>query len=92
MFGMDSLIALGMLLGGRCSRPEAFAPLPMPRSSLCYRGLRYDHSHDQPPSASPVDHTYRGHHYVAPLRHQPCPTVEAHDLIYRGNHYQPRHV
>ncbi len=64
----------------------------MPRSSLCYRGLPYDHSHDEPPSAVPVEHIYRGHHYAAPLRHQPSPAHEERDLVYRGTHYHPHHA
>ncbi|WP_216902054.1 DUF4278 domain-containing protein [Synechococcus sp. CCY 9618] len=64
----------------------------MARSTLCYRGLRYDHSHDEPPSTVPVEHVYRGHHYDAPLRHQPSLTDEERDLVYRGTHYHPHHA
>lgn len=63
----------------------------MTRSNLCYRGLRYDHSHDVLPAAIPVDHVYRGHHYAASLRHQPSVADQERDLIYRGNHYHPHH-
>lgn len=60
-------------------------------STLCYRGLPYDHTHDELPSPVPVEHTYRGRHFEAPLRHQASLTDKALDLIYRGHHYHPHH-
>ena len=63
----------------------------MAHSALCYRGLPYDHSHDERPSAAPMEHVYRGHHYASPLLHQPSLTDEGLDLVYRGNHYHPHH-
>jgi hypothetical protein len=64
----------------------------MAHSTLCYRGLRYDHTHDELPSATPMAHVYRGHHFAAPLRHQPSRDIEERDLIYRGSLYHPHHV
>jgi hypothetical protein len=34
-----------------------------------------------------VEHTYRGRHYLAPLRHEVVPSVTKSDLCYRGHHY-----
>jgi len=64
----------------------------MAHSDLCYRGLHYDHSQDAPPSAEPIEHVYRGHHYASPLRHQPSLTDETLDLVYRGTHYHHHHA
>ncbi|MCP9859486.1 MULTISPECIES: DUF4278 domain-containing protein [unclassified Cyanobium] len=64
----------------------------MAHSDLCYRGLPYDHSHDERPSAAPMEHVYRGHHYASPLLHQPSHADEGLDLIYRGTHYHPHHA
>ncbi len=72
--------------GGHAGLPIS-AFVAMARSALCYRGLPYDHSHDEFPSPAPIDHVYRGHHYDAPLRHEPSPVDEALDLVYRGTHY-----
>jgi hypothetical protein len=69
--------------------PRLFA---MALSSLCYRGLPYDHSRFKAPSDVPVEHVYRGQHYVAPLRHEPSEIDEARDLIYRGTHHHPHHA
>lgn len=91
MFRMNSVEALEMHLGGLSGFP-AFAFVAMARSALCYRGIRYDHTHDELPSPAPIDHVYRGHHYDAPLRHQPSPVDGALDLIYRGNHYNHHHA
>jgi hypothetical protein len=86
MFNLDSAEALEMHQGSPSGLPIS-AFVPMARSALCYRGLRYDHTHDELPSPAPIDHVYRGHHYDAPLRHQPSPVDGALDLIYRGTHY-----
>ena len=44
------------------------------------------------PSAAPMEHVYRGHHYASPLLHQPSLTDEGLDLVYRGTHYHPHHA
>jgi hypothetical protein len=91
MFNLNSAEALEMHQGGQCGFP-AFASVAMARSALCYRGLPYDHAHDELPSPAPIDHVYRGHHYDAPLRHQPSPVDEGLDLVYRGTHYHHHHA
>lgn len=77
---------------GHRSGPSVSAPVPMAHFALCYRGLPYDHAHDECPSAAPVEHVYRGHHYASPLLHQPSLTDEGLDLVYRGSHYHPHHA
>ena len=55
-----------------------------------YRGIQYDPSKHEQASRAKVDHTYRGLHYEAPLRHDaaaPDPRVELH---YRGSVYHHR--
>ena len=64
----------------------------MAPSALCYRGLPYDHCHDERPSAAPMDHVYRGHHYASPLLHQPSHTDVGLDLVYLGTNYHPHHA
>ena len=54
---------------------------------LLYRGVSYDNSRHEQPSAAPVDHAYRGHHYSAPLRHEAAPVDPALELHYRGHVY-----
>jgi hypothetical protein len=86
MFGVNSVAELEMHLGSRTGLPIS-AFVAMARSALCYRGLPYDHTHDELPSPAPIDHVYRGHHFDASLRHQPSPVDAAQDLVYRGTHY-----
>lgn len=55
-----------------------------------YRGVSYDPSQHEQTSSTQVEHTYRGLHYSASLRHEaaiPDPTVELH---YRGSTYHHR--
>ena len=54
-----------------------------------YRGIAYNPAEHERLSHSSIDHTYRGHHYDAPLSHAPAAesTVELH---YRGSVYQHR--
>ncbi|MBE9154743.1 MULTISPECIES: DUF4278 domain-containing protein [unclassified Cyanobium] len=59
----------------------------MTNSPLRYRGVAYDASQHEHPSTEAVEHTYRGQHYVAPLRHEPAPADPSTDLQYRGAHY-----
>jgi hypothetical protein len=62
----------------------------MATTPLRYRGVPYEAGHHELPSEQPVDHTYRGTHYQAPLRHEvrpPDPEVELH---YRGSVYHHR--
>ncbi len=86
MFSMDSAKGLDMHQGSCSGFPHSVS-VAMARSALCYRGLPYDHTQDELPSPAPIDHVYRGHHYDAPLRHEPSPVDEALDLVYRGTHY-----
>lgn len=55
---------------------------------LRYRGVAYDASIHEQASDRPVEHVYRGHAYVAPLRHQAAPADPSVDLCYRGHHYR----
>ena len=59
----------------------------MATSKLRYRGIPYDASQHEHPSAEAVEHTYRGRHYVAPLRHEPAPVDPSLELHYRGAVY-----
>ena len=55
-----------------------------------YRGVSYAPSQHEPVSDAQVEHTYRGLHYSASLRHEavaPDATVELH---YRGSTYHHR--
>jgi hypothetical protein len=54
---------------------------------LRYRGLPYEKGSHQQPSSRPVEHTYRGRHYVAPLMHEVATADTTVDLCYRGHHY-----
>lgn len=56
-------------------------------TQLRYRGLSYGKDSHEHPSSRPVEHTYRGRHYLAPLRHEVVPSVTKADLCYRGHHY-----
>ncbi len=56
-------------------------------TKLQYRGVAYDNaSHEQLPT-TPVEHTYRGQHFEAPLSHDAAPVDTDVELQYRGHHY-----
>lgn len=63
----------------------------MTHTQLRYRGIPYDarrqHEH---PSSEAVEHTYRGRHFLAPLRHEPAPVDPSLELHYRGTVYHHR--
>ena len=54
---------------------------------LQYRGVAYDNASHDHPSANPVDHIYRGHHFQAPLNHEAAPVDPLQELHYRGQVY-----
>jgi len=54
---------------------------------LLYRGVSYDNSRHDQPTATPVEHIYRGHHFQAPLRHEAAPVNPHLELHYRGHAY-----
>jgi len=54
---------------------------------LLYRGVSYDNSRHEQRSPAPVEHSYRGHHFEAPLRHQAAPVDPSLELHYRGHAY-----
>lgn len=58
---------------------------------LLYRGISYDSSRHEQRSPSPVEHTYRGHHFTAPLRHEAASLDPALELHYRGHVYHHLH-
>ena len=62
----------------------------MTTTQLRYRGVPYDASQHEQPSPQPVDHVYRGHHYEAPLKHEPGAVDPALELQYRGHAYHHR--
>ncbi|SBO41890.1 DUF4278 domain-containing protein [Cyanobium sp. NIES-981] len=62
----------------------------MTNSQLRYRGIPYDASQHEHPSSEAVEHTYRGRHYLAPLRHEPAPVDTSRELHYRGAVYHHR--
>jgi hypothetical protein len=49
--------------------------------------VAYDASQHEHPSSEAVEHTYRGLHYVAPLRHESAPVDPSINLQYRGARY-----
>ncbi|MFM2158028.1 MAG: hypothetical protein RLZZ124_502 [Cyanobacteriota bacterium] len=57
---------------------------------LQYRGVSYDNAQHEQPSATPVDHAYRGLHYSASLRHEAAPVDTGLELHYRGQVYHHR--
>ena len=59
-------------------------------TKLQYRGVSYDNAIHEQPRAQPVDHTYRGQHYDAPLRHQAAEFNTEVELQYRGHTYHQR--
>lgn len=62
-------------------------PKPFMATQLRYRGQSYDNASHEKPSTRPVEHTYRGRHYQAPLLHEAAPADTKADLCYRGLHY-----
>lgn len=62
-------------------------PKPFMATQLRYRGQAYDKASHEKPSTRPVEHTYRGRHYQAPLLHEAAPADTKADLCYRGLHY-----
>ena len=56
-------------------------------SRLLYRGVSYDNSQHQQPSAAPVDHVYRGQHYSAALLHEAAKVDSTRSFHYRGHEY-----
>ena len=56
-------------------------------TKLQYRGVAYDNADHEQPSKAPVEHTYRGHHFEAPLNHEAAPVDTDVELQYRGHHY-----
>lgn len=62
----------------------------MSTTKLLYRGVPYDASQHEHPSAEPVAHVYRGQHYSAALNHKPAPVDPDLELHYRGQLYHHR--
>jgi hypothetical protein len=54
---------------------------------LQYRGIRYDKVQRQLPSATPVDHAYRGLHFTRTLLHEAAAVDTDHVFHYRGHEY-----
>jgi hypothetical protein len=54
---------------------------------LQYRGIRYDKEQRQLPSATPVDHAYRGLHFNHTLLHEAASVDTDRVLHYRGHVY-----
>lgn len=54
---------------------------------LRYRGIPYDAAAHEQASDQPVAHIYRGHAFLAPLRHPPATTEPTTELRYRGRPY-----
>ena len=52
-------------------------------------GVSYDSDRHEQPSATPVEHTYRGQRFEAPLRRDAA-NVKPTKLSYRGQVYQRR--
>jgi hypothetical protein len=57
---------------------------------LQYRGIRYDKVQRQQPSATPVDHVYRGLHFNSTLLHEAAAVDPDRSFHYRGHEYQRR--
>jgi len=56
-------------------------------TKLHYRGVSYDNATHGHPSCAPVEHTYRGQHFEAPLNHDVAPVDPRQELHYRGQVY-----
>ena len=52
-------------------------------TKLQFHGVAYDSARHEQPSGNPVQHTYRGQRFDAPLRHDAAP-VQPTKLSYRG--------
>ena len=59
-------------------------------ANLQFRGVSYDSSSHEQLSSSPVEHTYRGQRFLAPLRHEQVVSPRTMTLLYRGHAYQRR--
>ena len=59
-------------------------------TKLQFLGVSYDSSRREQPATTPVEHTYRGQQFEAPLRHEESPKAEVKTLYYRGRAYQRR--
>ena len=55
-----------------------------------YRGVSYAPRQLDQAGGAPVDHTYRGLHYSAPLHQEGTVPNETVELHYRGSVYRPR--
>jgi hypothetical protein len=58
-------------------------------TKLQFHGVSYDSARHEQPSTSPVQHTYRGQRFEAPLRHDAA-NMKPTTLSYRGQVYQRR--
>lgn len=56
-------------------------------TQLRYRGRTYDKAIHEHPSSRLVEHTYRGHHFLASLLHELAPAETKVNLCYRGHAY-----
>jgi len=54
---------------------------------LQYRGISYDKVQREQPSATPVDHSYRGLHFNSTLRHEATAIDPDRTFHYRGHDY-----
>jgi hypothetical protein len=59
-------------------------------SRLQYRGISYDKVQREQPSATPVDHSYRGLHFNSTLRHEAAAIDPDRTFHYRGHDYHHR--
>jgi hypothetical protein len=59
-------------------------------SRLQYRGVAYDNVQRQQPSATPVDHAYRGLHFNRTLLHEAAAVDPDRAFHYRGHDYHHR--
>jgi hypothetical protein len=59
-------------------------------TKLQFLGVSYDPTLREQPSNSPVEHTYRGQRFTAPLRHEQTSSADTTTLYYRGQAYQRR--
>lgn len=57
-------------------------------TKLQYRGVAYDNATHEHLSPAPVEHTYRGQHFEAPLSHEAASVDTEVELQYRGHHYR----
>ena len=59
-------------------------------TKLQSRGVSYSNANREQVSDKVVDHSYRGQHYSASLRHEAAPVDTQVQLQYRGQVYQHR--